>query len=267
MSEMIRISYGEDWTYVVAGGDNHKHANRFIDNGMAETDQSGIRLRSEAGPMLWDLMGVKQDDHDPSSVIASMTESGLALFPGEEVCFGKRWDHHNEFADLSWRKDESIGNGVKLSRDNIGDGVLVLTAWPKSKNLIPGRVIIEERPSVELVESPGRGDRCFVLDEHGNCLLTASMESDGTEFVRILPRVAVASWLSSIGSSSSMGSRFSVADRGNSFAIEDLDAGRTYTTYYATKDKKREIEQVKYLLEYDGLGAVIPKYDLENASG
>jgi hypothetical protein len=47
--------------------------------------------------------------------------------------------------------------------------------------------------------------------------------------------------------------------------IEDLEDGRSYTAAYLSAKKDLERQGAECLLAHGGIGAIIPKYELENA--
>jgi len=266
MADIVRVSCDNKWTYVAVGSEEHDHVLRFAQKGLAHSTSSDVRLKSEAGPLFWELIGeapkAKQDIH--SKIMECLTYHGIGVGT-EELRFGKHGDNHNKFSDLSLVPESSSKRGASLSDYGIDEDDIVLTAWPKSRKILPALVLRPERHFIlELVDDGQNGERCFVLDEDGG-IITASLASNGSEFLRVLPQLAFDSWLSASGCKNARRSRFSVKDHENKILIEDFEDGRTYLTSYATEKKDLERQGMECLLAHGGLGAVIPKYELENA--
>lgn len=267
MTDIVRVSYDNQWTYVVSGSEAHDHVCRFASQGLGDLGPAEVRLKSEAGPLLWELIGSHSRGHGtPAAILDSMTDGGLLLRNKESLHLGKKSQHYNEFADMSWDNMGEEGRGVGISDLPMQEGEIVLTAWPMAKRILPAHVIpVKNRFGLELVEAMPAGQRCFVVNEKGTDLMTVSMPSGGTEFVGMVPTVAFGSWLFSVGSKAVRDSKFKVADRGEMFLVEDLEAGGSYLGKYASKDKEVEIENIRCMLNCEGLGAILPRYRLENA--
>jgi hypothetical protein len=267
VADIVRVSYDDQWTYVVSGSEAHDHVCRFASQGLGEPGPAEVRLKSEAGPLLWELIGSHSRKREmPRTALDSMADGRILLRNSESLHLGKKSQHYNEFADISWDKTGDDRKGLGISDLPMQEGEIVLTAWPMAKRILPAHVIpVKNRFGLELVEAMPAGQRCFVINEKGTDLMTVGMPSVGTEFIGMVPTVAFGSWLFSVGSKSVRDSKFKVADRGEMFLIEDMEAGSSYLGKYAGKDKQVEIENIRCMLNCEGLGAILPQYRLENA--
>jgi len=274
MPDVVRVSSGEEWFYVPVGGQDHQRLCRFAAKGMAESGEAEVRLVGESGPLFWEkLKGSEARAASPLVALSAMDQDGMRLSPGEKVSFGKREGStsYNDFADLSLSKDDVPG--VPLSATKVSNVEMVLTAWPKTGRLVPARVVSTPRGhELELVDTVPAGERCFVLDERGGALMTVSLEATGGATLRILPSMAVDSWLFSAGSKAAraMSSRFSLAGSADGgFLIKDHKDGRRYAGHYQNDSmpaaKNMEHERLEWLLASHGLAGALALYALEKA--
>lgn len=265
MTDVVRVSSGGQWAYVPVGGETHSRLCRFANEGLAETKASEIRLHSEAGPLFWDMIkpGPESPYRIPSASI--FTEHGLYLVPGEELQFGRNDDgHYNEFADMSRLNNPSLKSGCVLSGRELVEGDIVVTAWPHKKSFVPA--LVSGPRSLELTEPVDAMSRCFVMDDD-MCLMTASLSSDGSNFLRVLPPDAIVSWLFSMGSQAirQKSNRFSVSPNDDgTFAISDSKKNRTYSGKFKTDRHDVELESLDFLLDNGGLWSVLSQYRLFN---
>jgi hypothetical protein len=266
MADIVRVSCGSRWTYVVVGSQEHGHLVRFAERGLTQSTASDVRLKSEAGPLFWEMIG---DAGEPegkthSKVLECLADQGIGIGT-EAILFGKHGENHDRFSDLSLVTESRSKKGTSPSDCGMDKDDVVLTAWPKNGRIVPALVTKPDRHFVlELVEDGHEGERCFVLDEEGG-LITASLRSNGSEFLRMVPQLAFDSWLLASGCKSARKARFAVKDLGERMLIEDLEDGRSYTAPYLSAKKDLERQGAECLLAHGGIGAIIPKYELENA--
>ena len=274
MADVVRASDGERWEYLPVGSEAHLSLLRFADNGMASIRTSEVRLTSESGPIFWDMIDGEEDawSRAPSFPVVmskSMVESGVQISRDEQVVFGKRDEgRYGEYMDMTLLKDkaaEGAWASVSSGRTTLDVGDIVLTAWPKSKDVLPATV--SKSGFLELVESADKDDRCLVFDESGAELITASFPSNGTENIRTISPSMFSSWLFSVGSKASRSKkkRFTVeADGQSGFRIDDRKTKRAFRGELRSSDES-EIEQIEFMLHDGGLGSVLGRYELKRA--
>lgn len=269
MSEVVRVSSIDGrWAYVPSGTKAHVHLQRFIGAGLADSDSVEVRLKSDAGPLFWDLLSETVPSPSKHSIPTSaLTDNGIILFPNEEIVFGKAdGPYYNEFADLSWLNNPSLKQaGIPLSRNTLSEDDIVLTAWPMNKSWIPARARGRGRDlELELAFAAPKGQRCFVLDEDKNALLTASMKSDGSNVLRVIPPVSINSWLFSLGTNAvrQKTGRFQVSQCDDSFRLDDKKLGRSYKGKFRTSQVAEELAFLEFLLDRGGLGAILGNYEI-----
>lgn len=276
MADAIRVTNGSEWCYVPVGGKGYAKVARLASTGKAEANSAEVRLMSESGPLDWDEIRQSEGNAAPLAALAALIPDGILVSPGEKVCFGKQKNSvsYNDFADLSLLRG-GPSHGLALASGTLVDGDLVLTVWPSDGRLIPARVSAAGmRLSVELAEPIKRDARCFVVDEHGKSLLTASMRSDGSPVVGILPPMAVDSWLFSAGSGAAklQADKFSITASGRTFIIRDNRHGSKYAGRFkndpATSPERYNLEneRVAWLLSSRGLSGILPNYQLTKAT-
>ena len=271
--EAVRVTCGSDWAYVPTSGRRYDVLCKLASDGLAEATPSGVRLKHEAGPLAWSVIGHPREKRPLPQVMSSLSANGIEIAPDEKLCFGRTGGgEYNEFADISLAKRNDANSGIKLSAARMSDGDMVLCAWPKSRRLIPGMVKTEgRRTTVLLVEAGPKGERCFVVDEEGKRLLTVSMQSDGSDTVKVMPPLSVDSWLFSVGSRAArdLNSRFEVEEEGGAFFISDKKTGRRYAGRMQNQSGSERLEiereRMQWLLATTGLGGILPIYKLEKA--
>jgi hypothetical protein len=272
MAMVVRAACGAKWGYVPVGGPRCETLRRLADSGLASSGPVEVRLHHDAGPLFWKERETESGGDPPLSVLEAMSDRGLGLEPGEEVVFGRADGAYNEFADITLAgSGRSTGRGLALSAKGLSDGAVVLTAWPGERKILPALVKADgPKYSLELAEPGPAGARCFVLDETGRNLITASMESDGSDDLRVMAPMALDSWLFAIGSMASReaSERFFVKVEGKSFSIYDNKKGRRYagSLKHDPSDQDKwgmEQERLHWLLASRGLGGILPIYELE----
>lgn len=255
----IRVSNGDDWSYVEWNGS--------LKTASQEDGFDGVRLRSDDGGVVW--QSTKEDEEYaapfPDRMLRCMGSGWANIYPSERISFGKvEGATYNEVFDLSLSKIDTT-EGFVLAPPNLDDGDLVLTAWGNGIDLQPGRFRRQgARIWVELVEPHKVGERCFLLDETGRRIVSASMPSVGGDEVRVAPPKSFVSWLWAVESSASkaMSERFTVEPEGNWFAIKDWRTGKRYLGKYKTSNKELETQDVHWALTSNGVGGLISDYVL-----
>jgi len=279
MAKAIRVSDGKNWVYVPASQEHKARLERFAAAGLAEIVDGVVQLRADAGPMFWDLINVQNKPSDVSlqkAAIECLGSNSINIKPDEELSFGQKESAmaYSQSVDLSISKQSWPQGGIKLAGGHVEEGQIVMTLWPKSKKLIPGRAITAgKRFSLELVESQDKGERCFVLDEKCSSLLTVSFPSDGTDTIMAINPIVMDSWLVAAGSEAmlKLSGRFNVKDHVEGmFIIADSKTGKAYSGKYVFKPSDNlnfEIEKTRLerLLASKGLGAILPTYSLKRA--
>jgi hypothetical protein len=273
MSQAVRVSNGNEWCYVPAEGKYRSRLERFAKLGMSQVSDGTVRLRSDAGPIMWDLIVVPNGEKDSivAKTLKAMDDDCIRLANNEKLCFGKKDGvSYNDFVDLSLVKDENDGNGLKVGIKAIEDGQVLLTAWPKARRLIPAKATVKNRRVwLELAEPQKKGQRCFVLDEDGESVLTASFETNGDDAIGVICPSAIDSWLMAVGSEAVMaGGRYEVlSGDGQGFIIRDMKAGREYSGkfFHDVADPASigfERMRMERLLASKGIGSILPSYQL-----
>jgi hypothetical protein len=184
------------------------------------------------------------------------------------LSFGRKPGKYNSFADLTLA-DGPAGLGVPLSLSSLSKEDIVMTLWPEDGRIIPGRIIgTDKRYLLELAESQDKGKRCFVLDEKCRSLLTASLSSDSSMHVRLLPPVAISSWMIATGAEPVLDARrsFVMEQDEDCFIITDMARGKKYVgflTQQDAEDRKCEAGLIERMLMTVGIGAILPNYGLK----
>lgn len=278
MAKAIRVSDGKNWAYVPASPEHQARLERFAAAGLVEIVNGVVEMKSEAGPMFWEMIHIQKPELNISrqtKALEYISAKAININPDEELSFGKKEDAiaYSESADLSISRQEWPQDGISLSMGAIEEGQIVMTLWPESKRLIPALATTAgKRFSLELVESQDKGERCFILDEKCASLLTVSMPSTGGSTIKAVNPIVMDSWLVAAGSNAmmKMSGRFSVKDHAeNAFLIADSKTGKIYSGKYVfhPSDLNFEIEKTRLerLLASKGLGAILPSYRLKRA--
>jgi hypothetical protein len=271
MADVIRVTRGDDWFYVPVGGGAHAKLCRLASKGLARPNNAEVRLVSESGPLDWDEIKQPESQSTPLAALAALLPDGLKVSPGEKICFGKHDNasSYNEFADLSLLPGETPG--LSIASGTLVPGDMVLTVWPASGRIVPGKITnAGMRLAADLAEPQKKGERCFVVDEHGKAILTVSLASDGSNMVRLLPPMALDSWLFAAGSKAlkSQAERFSMTHAGRRFVVTDNKSGRRYAGVFKNDPEVNperwtlENQRVEWLLSSRGLSGILPNYQL-----
>ena len=125
--------------------------------------------------------------------VKALLGDGIQL-NGGKLRFGMQSDgHYNPYLDLTIIPHNEAGLPLSPSSMRDNDMVLVVTG----NDVFPGNVKKKGRSLfVELPWEMDTGQRFFVLDEGAKGILTVSLEGDGSDNIRVVPPVALASWLS-----------------------------------------------------------------------
>jgi len=249
---------------------------RFAAADLADVIDGVVELKSEAGPILWELikptLPIRESQHQRA--LDCIGPESINVHPDEELVFGKKEKAlaYNQFADMSISKQTWPQDGMRLDARPLSQGEIVMTAWPIDRRLIPARVVSSSKKMVlELVEPRKKDERCFVMDEHCGSLLTASLPSNGSSTIKIINPIIMDSWLVASGSKAGLklSGRFKVEDKtGGKFLILDSKTGKAYVGdyHYAPSDGPNfEVEKsrLEHLLSGKGLGAILPTYSLK----
>ena len=274
MAEAIRVNSGGRWAYVPDTQEYRSRLERFSSAGMAEIKDGVVHLLSDAGPMFWDSL--RRTDNHPDNrlaqVLAMLVDDGVSLSPDEELCFGRRQNPlgYSTVLDLALAK-HGTKPGISMASRPTKDGDVVPTLWPKSKLIIPAMMSGE---TIELADKAPDKERCFILDESGEKLLSVSMPSVERTAIRVADPKKFRSWLLSSGSSAARlpAANLSVLfEGGGKFLITDSARKRIYVGRMKTSpdSEGHEFEQamLENVLASKGLGAILPKYELERSTG
>jgi hypothetical protein len=266
MADVIRAYYGNQWTCAPKGAHATSHAARIVSAGKAVVTAAGVRLKSEFGPLLWDTLSNTKETPPRVSLLEALGDDSVAVAPNERVILG-RADNcpHDDLIDLSLKLDESMDCGLSLSSHHAQEGDVLMTLWPGNKAMLPARVLPNRGHALllEPVLPQGASPRCFVIDPEGHLLSVGT--SMGNTVAAIAP-TAFSSWMMASGSRALQACRFSFSDYGDGFQIWDGKAKRKYMGRYKSASNEEEKELIQWLLRGHGLGAILPRYELENAA-
>lgn len=233
----------------------------------------GVKLYSENGPLVWKQIG---DDYSGPSIInntslANMGKGYVDILPKERLIFGKADNAraYDPFLDLSVASADEHG-GFKVFMGNLKDGDILLTFWEDGKTILPAKVnISSSRFDAELVESYKRDQRCFILDEKGETLVSIGKSEGDT--VSLLKPISFTSWLWAHDTNfkKAVSERYAVLDEDGTFLIKDSKTGKTFRGSYKSsgygETRSVELMEIEWLIASKGLGAIIPLYDLVKA--
>jgi len=152
--------------------------------------EHGVKVAEKAKPL-----GDPPSHRETIRRIKALVSDGLHL-NGVRLRFGRMGDGaYNPYLDVTASPHSSAGIGLSQSRMRNGDIVILIG---QDRSVMPGHVISKDRrTSIELPWNEEAGKRFFVLDEGGGGILTLSLDSEGGDRLRVVPQVALASWLSS----------------------------------------------------------------------
>ena len=267
MTEAVRISTDRGWTYVPLS-DKGSLAIRLASANLAEASPAGIRLFSEEGGLLNASGPIKQPTSESAARLLSHLDSNaLALVGSEKLVLASIKDAkaNNDFLGLSL-VEGSQEIGIPTCEDELENGEIVLTLWPAEKTIQPGVVRkAGQRWSVEFPLLAPKGSRCFILDEAGERLKTASLPSNGSDSIAVWPSLSVRSWLMGIGAKAMDEAvrRFVLEAKGDKFLISDNRTGRRMVA--AAKGTQGEQSRIWWTLVLMGPKGLLGSYDLGKA--
>jgi hypothetical protein len=120
----------------------------------------------------------------------------------------------------------------------------------------------KHRHGLELAMPAPKGERAFVLDEGLGSLVTASLPSDGGDKLKILPRVAILSWLLSCASRAAEEAKeYDVEPSGELFVLKRRGGGPALRG--RLKGASNEMDDISWKVATAGLGGLVDGYDLE----
>ena len=274
MSETIRVICGERSAYIPVNSEYQSRLERFAAAGLADISNGIVMLKSDAGPLFWEMLGrtFKKEESNPLKAIAALGDDSIRVAPDEELSFGKKdnFISYSHCADLTISKQAWKQDGINLSLQPLSDGMIVMTAWTKEKKIVPARVFFANRRfGIEVVEAQPKDERCFILDEKCDCLLSASFPSTGKEKIMLVNPAFLDSWLCASKSDAIMklSHRFTFHVAEGTFTIGDKKTGKKYVGQF--KSAVSELEELDFekiklerALSSKGLGAVLPNYIL-----
>jgi hypothetical protein len=220
------------------------------------------RMYSESGPL---ANATGAAPIDATKCLSFLDGATLLMSGGQGMSFGNAQGAaaHNEFLDLSMT-NAGADDKATLAPAEAEDGDVVVTLWPRSRVLIPGRMRVSgRRMAVELAGEQPDGERCFVMDEAGEGLITISMRADGMEMARVAPRLALVSWLVSSKSpvAAGLASRFVLEERPlGRVIVADTSTGRMYEV---SASGRTEVDDVRWSLAVAGIAGIAGRYDVE----
>lgn len=279
MSKAIKVSDGVRSMYVPMNSEHQARFERFASAGLIDVVDGVIHLRSEAGPMFWEMLKANPPQDQSQThfkVLEAIDSDSINLSSNEVVSFGEKPDSlaYSKTADLSLGKQGWRQGGVGVALKKIMPDEILMTVWPKSQRMIPAKASNQDRRlSLELVQKPEKGERCFILDEEGKTLYTVSYASDGSEKIHAVNPVVFDALLVTAGSPSIYHSndRFHVSSgQDGLFLIHDKKASKKYSGHFNHHTTEpdaldAELRQIEHLLASRGLGAILPTYSLKRA--
>ncbi len=273
MIKVIKISQNNQCKFIEYNDKNNQILNTLIENKLAERKGDSVLLFSESGPIFFEdeesEIPKENNISNISNLLANTTDNSINLSSKEKLSFGKSKDckSYNDFADLSLN-DKEEENGIKISAKSIKPNTIVSTLW-NGKRVIPAMIVLEGRNlNVELPFRMEKNQRCFILDEEAEALLTISLGSNGSDKVRILPPIALNSWLISVGSESGkkISDRFDITFIENMFKIADHKLNKVYfgrLNHEVGLGQNNEMRTLTMLLNNYGLGGILALRKLE----
>lgn len=203
----------------------------------------------------------------PHAFPRAMEDGSLGLRGGEALRLSSAGPCRasNPYADLALLDAE--GEGMPLSMMDPGEGDILFAYLPGSGLLVPGRVHENEKKGrrsslMEMAFPLPKGERAFVLNEGRDSLVTASLPSDSSDRLRLVPRVSVVSWLLSCGSRAVQSAQeYDVEPQGEFFVLRHRLGGPSLRGRF--KGSANESDDVSWKVAITGLGGIIGGYDLE----
>jgi hypothetical protein len=187
---------------------------------------------------------------------------GLKVGKTSALRFGKG-PGHNEFLNMNL-SDREPGEGLRMAGRSPSHGDIVIAAFPNGRST-PCMFRQEGRRSfVDLPWDVEEGERCFVVDESGSRLVSASMPSRGMDYMPLIPRISLLSWV--VGGCPSAipeehdGIEVRLGGPGE-FVIVDSGESRRYRGRLRT-GASEEISDISNSIARHGLPGVLVSYQL-----
>jgi hypothetical protein len=193
------------------------------------------------------------------SIKDNLSEDRLR-FGSSVLGFGRREGDYNEFTDMTLSLGKS--QGLRMSGRTPLPGSVVLAAFPDGLVLPAQLQKTNKRISLELPWDVPEGKRCFVLNELGDKVITASGTTTGMEHLPVMPRISLLSWAACHCPSALTEEYegFDVETRPGGFVITDSKgeklAGRCMT------GEPGEIDEIRGALKRHGLAGILVSYQL-----
>lgn len=230
--DLIRVADKERWKYT-------------------PSEPKDIRLFSDEGPL---AKNPKALASVASKITAAFKDEKLAVKAGF-LSIGKVKDaDYNDYIDMSFERGPV--SGISLSDREAHDGEMGISLNYKTGKIAPVMIRMKPGPRIELPMTCEAKTRFLVFRENGD-LLSASYECSGTDEVRLIPRMALASWLAS---RSEVEMRFSVYSSEGRTKIHDNKRERTYFISSSLSDD--DMDEIYYLANTSGLGSLVSKYKI-----
>jgi hypothetical protein len=173
--------------------------------------------------------------------------------------------HYNEFADISIIRTVDNPNFIKISKFDTKEGDVVLALFSigtKKEKMVPAKIIENKRRLfIELPWEIETGERCFVLDEQGEGLLTVSLESKGKNYIRILPKISISSWIVTVLPDCFQSDYKVEKIDDNSFLIIDNSSKDKYIGKFQ-QDYENEMEMISNIVLLCGLSGIVGIYPI-----
>lgn len=267
MTDVVRIVCDGRWAYVPLDDAHRRHLGALGSHGLTKAAQADIQLRSEAGPLVREMMPSSQAD--TLAAAAALTDDGVNVSLGQLrgiLSFGEgKAAIYNPTMDMALKLGTDSEDVLSISQF-ASEGDIVVLAWPGKKRLSPAK--LHHKGYSWWVESVGPigDDRCFVLSEDTSSVLSASISKSGFETkVGIYRPGALVSWMTSVTPGQE---RFSISDDGARFLIKDARSGGSYFGVFRHQKAKDpqwfefEWEELVSNLRTHGLGGVLSRYEL-----
>lgn len=202
--------------------------------------------------------------------ISKISSSDSILLNGGILKFGKHDDcnhncHYNEFADISIVRTVDNQNFIQISKIDTKAGDIVVALFSigtKKEKMVPAKIIENKRRLfIELPWEIEAGERCFVLDEQGKEFLTVSLESKGKNYIRILPKISISSWIITV-LPDCFQSDYKIEKIDNdSFFIIDNSSKDKYIGRFQ-QDSENEMEMISNIVSLCGLSGIVGIYPI-----
>lgn len=230
----------------------------------------GARLFSEQGPIQGVGTWSPPSARDLLATLAGIRDGeGLKIGQSSALRFGKGGPGHNEYLDMTL-SERRPGEGVRMAGHSPSYGDILIAAFPQGRST-PCMFRKEGRRSfIDLPWDVPEGERCFLLDGSGKRLISASMPSRGMDYMGLIPRISLLSWV--VGECPSaipeehdgfhVRFRPGMGSEGpKEFVIVDRKATRRYIGRLKTGTQE-EIDDISNAIARHGLPGVLVSYQL-----